>query len=103
MVQLTLTAAGKAAIAQYLRLRKETGNRGDETLTSDHLSDLETGSPIDHAGLIKISQYLVQHSRNAKDSLGKEWRLDTLLKGANVYQKPPPPKPEPVRFHRISN
>jgi hypothetical protein len=95
MVLLTLTAAGKAAVDEYCKPHK-LGDQSDERL--ERLSAIELGSPIDHNDLIDISRFLVQRSRNDQDgeTPAKQWCLDTLLKGATVYQPPPAPKPEPV-------
>ena len=95
MVSLTLTTAGKAAVDEYCRLHK-LGDQSDEKL--ERLSAIELGSPIDHNDLIDISRSLVQKSHKGQDGeiSIKQWRLDTLLKGATVYRPPPAPKPEPV-------
>jgi hypothetical protein len=100
MVKLTVTAAAKTAIREYCRAATgsadivEANDRRKESI-----SKLEIGSPIEHEDLIEISRFLVnQCQRENKDDLAKNWRLETLLKGANVYQPPPPPKPEPVSY-----
>lgn len=99
MVLLTVTAAAKAAINEFCRLKEESNDAvGDEITTkTNELSEIRLGSPIDHSDLIKISQFLVQESRQRdEETAAKVWRLDALLRGADVYQPPPPPKPEPV-------
>jgi hypothetical protein len=90
MALLTVTPAAKRAIDEYCRASEELGEETRTTLESTVID-----SPIDHHQLFDISRYLVKHS--AKSSgVGKGWRLETLLKGAAVYQPPPPSKPEPV-------
>jgi TMEM199 family protein len=101
MVQLTITAAAKAAIEEYCRLKRASEGEDEEQLAKlQTLSKAELGSPIDHHELVHISKYLVQQHKDGRsateDRLAKQWRLDTLLKGATIYQPPPPPKPEPV-------
>ncbi|KAF2174103.1 hypothetical protein M409DRAFT_16376 [Zasmidium cellare ATCC 36951] len=92
MVQLTVTAAGKAAVEEYCRLKTADGEgEGNERLET--LSKTDLGSPVDHHELVGISKYLVGKHRDSSE-VAKEWRLETLLKGAVVYQPPPPPKPE---------
>ncbi|KAF2858890.1 hypothetical protein K470DRAFT_220322 [Piedraia hortae CBS 480.64] len=81
MVRLTITEAAKAAVDEYQRVK-----RGND------FEDAHVGSPIDHDDLIKVSQFLV--NRSSDHSQQKKWRLDTLLKGAMVYQSRPPPKRE---------
>jgi hypothetical protein len=96
MVLLTVTPAAKRAIDEYCRASEELG---EETRTT--LSSIAIDSSIDHHQLIDISRYLIKHS--AKPSgVVKEWRLETLLKGAAVYQPPPPSKPEPVSLDQQS-
>jgi hypothetical protein len=90
MVLLTVTAAAKRAIDEYCRTGEEKANDFKESLAK-----LEVDSPIEHQHLIDISRYLVEH-RAESSGVAKEWRLETLLKGAAVYQPPPPAKPEPV-------
>jgi len=100
MVKLTVTAAAKAALEEY-RARKRGGNDtldGDDEARLQEVSTIDLGSPIEHHDLIEVSKYLVQSSQD-HDVVAKQWRLDTLLKGAMVYQAPPPPKPEPVGPH----
>ena len=102
MVLLTATTISKAAVEEYCRLKQgsseDQGREVEERL--EELSGVELGSPIDHNDLIDISTFLVSHSRKVNDdSVAKEWRLETLLKGASMYQPAPTPKPEPVRFH----
>ncbi|EME80860.1 uncharacterized protein MYCFIDRAFT_101139, partial [Pseudocercospora fijiensis CIRAD86] len=63
------------------------------------LSKAEIGSPIEHQELIDVSKYLVSHGR-CDGRIAKEWRLDTLLRGACVYRPPPPPKPEPTSEYK---
>lgn len=94
MVQLTVTAAGKAAVEEYCRLKSAAGE-GEENERLETLSKTDLGSPVDPHELVDISKYLVEKHRGSSE-VAKEWRLETLLKGAVVYQPPPPPKPEKV-------
>lgn len=98
MVLLTVTPAIRAAVTRYSKLQQLQGSTANET--GSDLGDwleAEIGSPIEHSKLIEISALLVREDRQSDENcLGKEWRLDTLLKGANIYRAPPSPKPEPV-------
>lgn len=94
MVLLTVTPAAKAAIDAYLEVETGEADNDKTAKQREQLSQAEVGSPIEHHQLVSISRHLVQHSGGS----ARQWRLDTLLKGATVYQAPPPPKPEPVRF-----
>lgn len=105
MVLLTVTPAIKVAISALIESGKgaENGSGEDFTTKLEGWKAAETGSPIDHSDLIQVSQQLVATARmNGRAELAREWRLDTLLKGAMVYQKPLPPKSEPVRPPRPS-
>lgn len=99
MVLLTVTRSSKAAISHVANLRSsKTGDDGDEAghqLPLERLCGLEIGSPIDHDALIKLSSYLRRQDPEFGDD-GHDWRIDCLLKGASVYQPPPPAKVEPV-------
>lgn len=94
MVQLTVTAAGKAAIDEYCRLKTANGHGAQEERLGN-LVKIELGSPVDHHDLVNISRFLVRRLGSGF-GVAKEWRLENLLKGAAVYQPPPPPKPEKV-------
>jgi hypothetical protein len=96
MVLLTVTEAAKRAIDEYCRTSEE---KADDFKGS--LAKLEVDSPIEHQHLIDISRYLVKH-RAELSEVAKEWRLETLLRGAAVYQPPPPAKPEPVSCNHHS-
>lgn len=99
MVLLTVTPAAKAAVDHYITAKKaDEGNHLEETTTRlKLLQETDVGSPIDHNDLIDISKYLLEHyDSSEEDTNTRQWRLETLLKGANVYQPPPPPKKEPV-------
>lgn len=100
MVLLTVTPATKAAIEEYCKLRKGStdSEREEFGVRLSELSTVEIGSPVDHSKLIEVSKFLLRKTRDdAESAVAKEWRLDKLLKGANVFQAPPTPKPEPVR------
>ena len=98
---LTLTPAAKTAIAEFCNLKREAneGESGDVEKDLEMLSNIELGNPIDHIRLIDISNFLVQQGRKEdENAVRKEWRLETLLKGALVHEPPSLPKPEPVRL-----
>lgn len=99
MVLLTLTQTAKVAIDEYQRLNAD-GDDTDEKLQLrlERLAEVKLGGPIEHADLIDVSKDLKkQHrSKHGSSAFPKERRLDTLLKGAAVFQPSPPPKPEPV-------
>ena len=110
MVLLTVTPAAKAAIDEYCtqkRINSDENRSEDEKLKK--LQDLDLGSPIDHEELIEVSTFLAKSGRDDGSPFPtKGPRLDTLLKGANVYQPRPPSKPEPVCFlfkqsHRMTD
>ena len=96
MVLLTLTEAAKAAVDEYCRL-KRAANEHDDSVQK--LSSVELGSPIEHNDLIDVSKFLIERSQESEvdGAPARQWRLDSLLKGAIVYQMPPSPKPEQVR------
>ena len=99
MVLLTVTSDVKAATEEYCRLKQDTNDEEvhDGGVNLEELSKTELGSPMDHNDLIAISRFLVRRSGEQDENwVAKEWRLDALVQGANVYQPPPPPKPEPV-------
>jgi len=103
MVQVTVTPEAEKAIKEYCRQKRdlEGGEEMIEVPELESLRKVATGAPIDHHDLLKISDYLVQRTKSQNDGgyaeTAKAWRLDTLLKGANIYQAPPSPKKEPVR------
>jgi hypothetical protein len=98
MVLLTLTEAAKAAVDEYCRL-KILANENDENV--ERLSSAQLGSTVEHNDLIDTSKFLVErsHETGAEGVPARQWRLDSLLKGAIVYQPPSAPKPEPVSLN----
>ncbi|EGP86573.1 unnamed protein product [Zymoseptoria tritici ST99CH_1A5] len=94
MVLLTTTATAKRAIEEYCRVNVELREESRKNLTN-----IETGSHIEHQQLVDISRYLVKHCADPS-GIATEWRLETLLKSASVYQPPPPPKPEPTAQYK---
>ena len=106
MVLLTLTAAARAAVDEYCKLNIEHEEYKQRV---KRVSDIELGSPIQHNDLIEISESLVENCQTQSNdhNSAREWRLETLLKGALVYQPPPTPKPEPVSIdakrHMVRN
>ena len=94
MVLLTVTPAVKAAIEEYRRVADE----GDEVRnpeSSERLNNATLGSPIEHHEIVEVSRYLTERKDVSIDAIN-QWRLDALLKGATIYQPPPPPKTEHV-------
>ena len=92
MVLLTLTPAATSAVELYNQL----SDQKDDVPSSDpSLSEHAVGAPVSHAQLIQVARFLREsHLPNKND-----FRLDTLLKGANIYVPPPKPKPQPVCIH----
>jgi hypothetical protein len=90
MVLLTTTEAAKAAIDDYLTSHAD--DQEDDSLRQrlERLEKVSLDGPVEHVDLIAISKSA------REDGNARQFRLDTLLKGAIVYQPPPPPKPEPV-------
>ena len=95
MVLFKTTAALKAAVDEYLRLHADCEKSESLQHQLEQLEKVELDGPIEHSDVIDISKRLVKECQDS-DTSPKNWRLDTLLKGTNVYQPPPPPKPEPV-------
>ena len=93
MVLLTTTQAAKAAIDDYLALHADNQENDSLRQRLQRLEKVSLDGPVEHADLIAISKS-AREDENATKS--RQCRLDTLLKGATVYQLPPPPKPEPV-------
>lgn len=99
MVLLAATQAAKAAVEELKSLsaiqQSSKGCSLNEIL--GRLAALQIGEPVDHEDLIQISAHLVKTIReNGHDS--HKWRLEFLLRGASVYQPPPPAKSEPVGY-----
>jgi hypothetical protein len=94
MVLLTLTPATKSAVELYNQLsdQKHHGSSSDPSL-----SEPTVGAPVSHAQLIQVARFLRESQLLNKN----DFRLDTLLKGANIYVSPPKPKPQPVCIHTI--
>ncbi|KAI4729340.1 hypothetical protein E4T49_02918 [Aureobasidium sp. EXF-10728] len=89
MVLLTLTPAAKSAVDLYNKLLNQEQH---DSSSDPSLSEPTVGAPVSHAQLIKVARFLREsHLPNKND-----FRLDTLLKGANIYVPPPKPKPQPV-------
>jgi hypothetical protein len=97
MVLLTTTQAAKDAIDDYLALHAD--DQQDDSLQQrlERLEKVSLDGPVEHADLVAISKPAREEKNASKPS--RQCRLDTLLKGATVYQPPPPPKPEPVSNH----
>lgn len=94
MVLLTLTPAATSAVELYNQL----SDQKDDVPSSDpSLSEPTVGAPVSHAQLIQVARFL----RESRLPNKNDFRLDTLLKGANIYVPPPKPKPQPVCTHSI--
>ncbi|KAH0360489.1 hypothetical protein KCU65_g9391, partial [Aureobasidium melanogenum] len=89
MVLLTLTATAKSAVELYNQL---SGQKHDDTSSDPSLSEPTLGAPVSHAQLIQVARFL----RDTDISNKNDFRLDALLKGANIYVPPPIPKPRPT-------
>jgi len=99
MVLLTVTAAAKAALDEYVRVHDGSGEETEVKAKLARYEQASVGSPIEHHDLIEVSKYLVARSSKTAEldaSVLRASRLDTILRGAEVYRPPPPPKPEPV-------
>ncbi|KAI4732688.1 hypothetical protein E4T50_16747 [Aureobasidium sp. EXF-12298] len=89
MVLLTLTPAATSAVELYNQL----SDQKDDVSSSDpSLSEPTIGAPVSHAQLIQVARFLRESQLPNKN----DFRLDTLLKGANIYVPPPKPKPQPT-------
>ncbi|KAK6006749.1 hypothetical protein QM012_005757 [Aureobasidium pullulans] len=89
MVLLTLTPAAKSAVELYNQLSDQ---KQDDSSSDPSLSEPTVGAPVSHAQLIQVARFLREsHLLNKND-----FRLDALLKGANIYVAPPKPKPQPT-------
>ncbi|KAI4750496.1 hypothetical protein E4T52_11887 [Aureobasidium sp. EXF-3400] len=89
MVLLTLTPAATSAVELYHQL----SHQKDDVSSSDpSLSEPTIGAPVSHAQLIQVARFLRESQLPNKN----DFRLDTLLKGANIYVPPPKPKPQPT-------
>lgn len=97
MVLLTITPAAKVAIDEYCKRQKDVDEGYSDEVKERHekLSSADVGSAIEHTELLEVSKFMVQ-AVNGVDGIAKQWRLETLLKGANIYKPPPPPKREQV-------
>lgn len=93
MVLLTITPAAKSAVELYNQL---SDGKHDSSLGEPLLSEPVVGGPVSHAQLIQVARFL----RDSDVANSNDFRLDALLKGANIYVPPPKPKPQPVCFHQ---
>ncbi|KAG9850488.1 hypothetical protein KCU98_g4446, partial [Aureobasidium melanogenum] len=89
MVLLTLTPTAKSAVELYNRLSDQ---KYHDTSSDPSLSEPTVGAPVSHAQLIQVARFL----RETDISNKNDFRLDALLKGANIYVPPPKPKPQPT-------
>lgn len=100
MVLLTCREEAKRAIERFITLTEEAGSSSYEEVR-DALAKVEVGGPVQHTHLIIVSKYLssqrdrLQHAGSPKDSISLG-RLECMLRGASVYQPPPPVKTEPT-------
>jgi len=100
MVLLTTTEVAKAAIHGYLASHAD--HQKDDSLGQrlERLEKVSLDGPVEHADLIAISKSAGKDKNSTKT---RQCRLDTLLRGATVYQPPPPPKPEPVSEMEVAH
>lgn len=99
MVLLTVTPAAKAAIARRCALGRSDTNVVDDDFACrlDDLATVDVGGPVEHEALSRVSKDLISHDwEDGQDAVARQWRLDTLLAGARIYQPAPSAKPEPV-------
>jgi hypothetical protein len=96
MVLLTITSTAKHALDEVVGLHGEAIVDLDLRKRLESFRKADIGNPIEHSDLIETSRYIRQRQCSGSKVTAKEWRLDTLLKAATVYQPPLPPKPEPV-------
>ncbi|KAG9569028.1 hypothetical protein KCU71_g2590, partial [Aureobasidium melanogenum] len=89
MVLLTLTPTAKSAVELYNQLSDQ---ESDDTSSDPSLSEPTIGAPVSHAQLIQVARFLRETDIPNKN----DFRLDALLKGANIYVPPPKPKPQPT-------
>ncbi|KAH0378319.1 hypothetical protein KCU92_g8796, partial [Aureobasidium melanogenum] len=89
MVLLTLTPTAKSAVELYNQLSDQ---KYDVTSSDPSLSEPTIGAPVSHAQLIQVARFLRETDIPNKN----DFRLDALLKGANIYVPPPKPKPQPT-------
>lgn len=99
MVLLTVTPTAKVLIGEYCaesRHGQRDGQPGSD-LDVQTLSQLQVGSPIEHHQLIALSKVLIGRGKASDhEAGGARYRLDNILRGAQLYQPPPLPKKEPV-------
>lgn len=103
MVLLAVTPIVKDAVEQFNKTCQLSNDDTTNEIKTDlgELVQLELGDPIEHSKLVEISRVLVKRARKGDEqSLSREWRLDTLLKGTSIYQLPPLPKQEPVSAYQ---
>ncbi|ROT42014.1 hypothetical protein SODALDRAFT_5245 [Sodiomyces alkalinus F11] len=99
MVRLTITPS----IVEGLKKLRQNNTRDDCEPSTDiqpnapdsepSLLNPKVGKPITHGQIIHLWQQL----RAAEE---KDFSLETLLRGSQVYMPPPPPKPEPSEEYK---
>ncbi|KAI4733133.1 hypothetical protein E4T50_16307 [Aureobasidium sp. EXF-12298] len=89
MVLLTLTPTAKSAVELYNQLSDQ---KYHDTSSDPSLSEPTIGAAVSHAQLIQVARFLRETDIPNKN----DFRLDALLKGANIYVPPPKPKPQPT-------
>jgi hypothetical protein len=94
MVLLTVTSAAKRALEEYVKLNQDIIEHETIKKQCDRFAQAEEGGSMNHKDLIDVARFFRYREPDGNDS--NRWRLDVLLKGANVYHAPPPTKPEPV-------
>lgn len=98
MVLLTMTLSiveGLQKLDQPRESRRSDESEAEAPLenktTEPSLEDPEVGKPISHSQVVDLWKQLQAAGHST-------YTLEQLLRGANVYIAPPPPKPEPVRL-----
>lgn len=97
MVLLTMTDAIVDALkslpaSSEITNTDEAELNGEPTSTGNQdMSDPEVGKPISHGDIVHLWKRLQTAQAGSSPS------LEQLLRGAQVYIPPPPPKKEPVR------
>ncbi|KAH0021302.1 hypothetical protein KCU78_g6184, partial [Aureobasidium melanogenum] len=89
MVLLSLSSTAKSAVELYNQLSDQ---KYHDTSSDPSLSEPTIGAPVSHAQLIQVARFLRETDIPNKN----DFRLDALLKGANIYVPPPKPKPQPT-------
>ncbi|KAF2878138.1 endoplasmic reticulum-based factor for assembly of V-ATPase-domain-containing protein [Massariosphaeria phaeospora] len=97
-----MTPAAARAIAEAARIA-EPELLKLQLASEPSLDAPKPGNPISHGQLIDVSRLLKKHANKLESHDGDasvDYRLDTLLKGSQVYNPPPPQKKEPTAGYK---